>query len=182
VKQIAYNNYDRAPFRLPAARMSEFYRALALWHRLINDPAHEISMRLLPGTAGPLGRWTAASRGTLGSATFARSLGYGVIFYVFGYASAWLLLRDLAPGVSPRLMLGFPVIPLLGNLPIAFGGLGLREQVSAAVFGRFGAGAVNGTVFSLLWFLTSTLLPGLAGLLLSLAPAARAGEARKDAA
>jgi len=57
VRQIAYNNYDRAPFRLPAARMSEFYRALALWHRLINDPAYEISMRLLPGTVLFFDNW-----------------------------------------------------------------------------------------------------------------------------
>lgn len=55
--QIAYNNYDRAPFRLPPARMSEFYRALALWNRLINDPTYEISMRLLPGTALFFDNW-----------------------------------------------------------------------------------------------------------------------------
>jgi trimethyllysine dioxygenase len=57
VIQIAYNNYDRAPFKLPAARMTEFYRALALWHRLINDPAYEISMRLLPGTVLFFDNW-----------------------------------------------------------------------------------------------------------------------------
>jgi trimethyllysine dioxygenase len=57
VLQVAYNNYDRAPFRLPAARMSEFYRALALWHRLINDPTYEISMRLLPGTVLFFDNW-----------------------------------------------------------------------------------------------------------------------------
>jgi trimethyllysine dioxygenase len=57
VTQIAYNNYDRAPFRLPAARMREFYRALALWHRLINDSAYEISLRLLPGTVLFFDNW-----------------------------------------------------------------------------------------------------------------------------
>jgi trimethyllysine dioxygenase len=57
LRQIAYNNYDRAPFRLPAAQMSEFYRALALFHRLINDPAYEISMRLLPGTVLFFDNW-----------------------------------------------------------------------------------------------------------------------------
>ncbi len=138
--------------------------------------------RLLPFAARPIARWSAASGGTLGGVTFARSLGYGLVFYAFGWASAWLLLRDLAPTVSPRLMLGFPVIPLLGNLPIAFGGLGLREQVSAAVFGSFGAGAVTGTAFSLLWFLTATLLPGLAGLLLSLVPAGATATPGGDAA
>ncbi len=57
LKQIAYNNYDRAPFRLPPARMAEFYRALALFHRLINDPTYEISMRLTPGTVLFFDNW-----------------------------------------------------------------------------------------------------------------------------
>jgi len=57
LRQIAYNNYDRAPFRLPVPRMTEFYRALALFHRLINDPAYEISMRLLPGTVLFFDNW-----------------------------------------------------------------------------------------------------------------------------
>jgi trimethyllysine dioxygenase len=49
--RIAYNNYDRAPFRLPTPRMNAFYRALKLFNRMINDPANEITMRLAPGTA-----------------------------------------------------------------------------------------------------------------------------------
>jgi trimethyllysine dioxygenase len=55
--QIAYNNYDRAPFRLPRPRMTAFYRALALFNELINDPAYEISMRLAPGTALLFDNW-----------------------------------------------------------------------------------------------------------------------------
>jgi trimethyllysine dioxygenase len=55
--QIAYNNYDRAPFRLPAPRMNAFYRALKLFNELINDPAYEISMRLAPGTALLFDNW-----------------------------------------------------------------------------------------------------------------------------
>jgi len=55
--QIAYNNYDRAPFTLPRARMECFYRALKLFNRLINDPANEITMRLAPGTALLFDNW-----------------------------------------------------------------------------------------------------------------------------
>ncbi|HEX4153744.1 MAG TPA: trimethyllysine dioxygenase [Steroidobacteraceae bacterium] len=55
--QIAYNNYDRAPFSLPPPRMAAFYRALKLFNRLINDPAHEITMRLAPGTALLFDNW-----------------------------------------------------------------------------------------------------------------------------
>jgi trimethyllysine dioxygenase len=55
--QIAYNNYDRAPFSLPGARMSAFYRALKLFDGMINDPANEITMRLQPGTALLFDNW-----------------------------------------------------------------------------------------------------------------------------
>jgi len=55
--QIAYNNYDRAPFNLPNGRMGEFYRALKIFNRMINDPANEITMRLSPGTALLFDNW-----------------------------------------------------------------------------------------------------------------------------
>jgi trimethyllysine dioxygenase len=55
--QIAYNNYDRAPFILPRYRMIAFYRALTLFNQLINDPANEITMRLAPGTALLFDNW-----------------------------------------------------------------------------------------------------------------------------
>jgi len=121
------------------------------------------SARALPVLARPIARWAEVSRQLLGRGASAASFGWGAFFYVFTAAAAWLLLRDLSPGVSPRLLLGLPVIPLLGNLPVAFGGLGLREQVSVAVFAQFGVGAATGAVFSLLWFAVVTLLPGLLG-------------------
>jgi len=123
--------------------------------------------------ATPLARWSAASNGTLRSRAFLSGVAGGLFFYVFSYAAAWLLLRDLVPGASPLLYLSLPIIPLLGNLPIAFGGLGLREHVSATVFGQLGLGAAVGPVFSLLWFATATLAPGLVGLLLAPTPWAR---------
>lgn len=56
-RQVAYNNYDRAPFRLPTPRMNAFYKALRLWDRLVNDPAFEICFQLLPGTALLFDNW-----------------------------------------------------------------------------------------------------------------------------
>jgi len=56
-RQIAYNNYDRAPFRLSPARMQSFYRALALFDRLVNAAEFEITMRLAPGTALLFDNW-----------------------------------------------------------------------------------------------------------------------------
>jgi trimethyllysine dioxygenase len=57
LRQIAYNNYDRAPFSLPSARMHAFYRALKLFNGMVNDPANEITMRLGPGTALLFDNW-----------------------------------------------------------------------------------------------------------------------------
>jgi trimethyllysine dioxygenase len=55
--QIAYNNYDRAPFSLSRPRMAAFYRALKLFNQMINDSAYEITMRLAPGTVLLFDNW-----------------------------------------------------------------------------------------------------------------------------
>lgn len=124
--------------------------------------------RLVPPLSRPAARWNETSgqllRGGIGLASF----GWGAFFYVFMLATAWLLLKDLSPLASPLLLSGLPVIPLLGNLPVALGGLGLREQVSAALFARFGAGAATGAVFGLSLFVVITLLPSLLGFAASL--------------
>jgi uncharacterized membrane protein YbhN (UPF0104 family) len=148
---------------------------------LASPAAARGAARRLPLLAGAAARWGEASSAMLSSRVFASSLAWGVFFYAFVYTAAGLLLRDLAPAVSPQLLLGLPVIPLLGNLPIAFGGLGLREQVSAAVFTRFGADAATGAAFSLLWFATATLGPGLLGLVFSATPWARRSTAGEGA-
>jgi len=135
--------------------------------------AAALAGRVFPPIATPARRWGEKSQTLLAGGASAASFGWGAFFYVFMYASSWLLLAEVAPGASPRLLLGLPVIPLLGNLPVALGGLGLREQVSASVFREFGSGAAVGAVFSLLLFGVSTLIPGLVGLAISWTPWAR---------
>ncbi len=49
VAQISYNNHDRAPFRLPAETMAEFYQALRAFHAEIENPALQLRFRLQPG-------------------------------------------------------------------------------------------------------------------------------------
>jgi uncharacterized membrane protein YbhN (UPF0104 family) len=150
---------------------------------LLGSPAaSRFAGRVLPFLAGAAERWNESSRGLLRGGAGLASFAWGGFFYVFVYAAAWLLLRDVAPGVPPRILLGFPVIPLLGNLPVALGGLGLREQVSAAVFQQFGAGAANGVVFSLLLFGVSTLVPGLIGLIVASSPWGRSGAREEEVA
>jgi trimethyllysine dioxygenase len=39
ILQVSFNNYDRAPFRLADSDMTAFYRAIAAFDRLANDPA-----------------------------------------------------------------------------------------------------------------------------------------------
>jgi len=142
------------------------FTGVMLW--LLASPlAWRTAMRLLPGLVVPLQRWNDRSQGMLRSGMSGASVLWGVFFYALTYPAAWLLLRDLAPGASPLLLLGMPMLPLLGNLPVAIGGLGLREQVSAAMFHQFGAGAASGAAFSLTWFSVVTLLPGVIGLLWS---------------
>ena len=123
--------------------------------------------RWIPWLARPLGRWVELSGRMFRGGLNVSGMLWGCFFYVFMYAVGGLLLRDLAPEVSARLLVGLPVIPLLGNLPVALGGLGLREQVSAAVFGQFGAEAATGAAFSLLLFTTMTLVPALLGFVAS---------------
>ncbi|HEY6867393.1 MAG TPA: lysylphosphatidylglycerol synthase transmembrane domain-containing protein [Candidatus Eisenbacteria bacterium] len=120
--------------------------------------------RRIPRAAGRLEAWRAGATGMLRSRAFARGLVAGLFFYALNFAGASLLLDALAPGHPGALVLMFPVIILLGNLPIAFGGLGLREQVSAMAFARLGAPAAVGPVFSLLWFLVISVVPALLGL------------------
>ncbi len=140
---------------------------LALLVVLASARAARLFARLVPRFAGPLGLWQTTSRRILEPRTVLASLAGGLFFYAFNFAGAFLVLRELVPSVSPTLALAFPVIPLIGNLPVAFGGIGLREQVTATVFQEFGAQISLGPVFSLLWFLVMTLIPGLAGLLIS---------------
>jgi uncharacterized membrane protein YbhN (UPF0104 family) len=134
---------------------------------LASPPAARALARAIPPLARPLGRWSQHSGNLLARGMSPRGILWGCFFYVFMYVVGWLVLRDLAPQVSARLILGQPLIALLGNLPVAFGGLGLREQVSATLFEQFGAGAATGAAYSLLIFTVLTLAPALLGFVAS---------------
>ena len=49
IAQVSFNNYDRAPFRLPEPEMTDLYRAIAAFDRLANDPALQWQRGLRPG-------------------------------------------------------------------------------------------------------------------------------------
>ncbi|RED44161.1 trimethyllysine dioxygenase [Aestuariispira insulae] len=57
LKKITYNNYDRAPFRLENDLQDRFYRAIGLFHEMINDRAYQLRFGLRPGTVVLFDNW-----------------------------------------------------------------------------------------------------------------------------
>jgi trimethyllysine dioxygenase len=55
--QVTYNNYDRAPFRLPDAEMRAFYRALKAFEALANDARLQWRYPLRPGEVLLFDNW-----------------------------------------------------------------------------------------------------------------------------
>ena len=55
--QVSYNNHDRAPFALPAERQRAFYKALATFAQLCDEPALQYHRRLLPGSVLLFDNW-----------------------------------------------------------------------------------------------------------------------------
>jgi trimethyllysine dioxygenase len=55
--QVTFNNYDRAPFRLPDAEMREFYRALKAFEALANDARLQWRHPLRPGEVLLFDNW-----------------------------------------------------------------------------------------------------------------------------
>jgi glycosyltransferase 2 family protein len=88
----------------------------------------------------------------------------GICYYLLAYISAYYLLRSL--NVSTYMVVTLPLIVLMGNLPITISGFGLRESLGAVCFVLLGESGALGVSFSLLVFITVTLLPGLIGYLM----------------
>jgi trimethyllysine dioxygenase len=55
--QVTFNNYDRAPFRLPEPAMQAFYRALRAFERLANSPRLQWVHPLRPGEVLLFDNW-----------------------------------------------------------------------------------------------------------------------------
>lgn len=57
--QVTFNNYDRAPFRLPDAEMNAFYEALRAFETLANDHRYQWRYGLRPGEVLLFDNWRA---------------------------------------------------------------------------------------------------------------------------
>lgn len=95
-----------------------------------------------------------------------KALFYTLNYYVINYLIGVFILLSL--GVDWIAVITLPIILLLGNIPITFSGLGLRESVATLTFILLGFGGVQGFSFSLLLFVMITLLPGIIGYMLTL--------------
>ena len=84
-----------------------------------------------------------------------------ICYYLIAYISAFFLL--LALDANTLAVISLPLIVLMGNIPITISGLGLRESVATILFILLGEEGAYGFSFSILIFLTFTLLPGVFG-------------------
>uniref|UniRef100_A0A6B2L8A1 TauD/TfdA-like domain-containing protein n=1 Tax=Arcella intermedia TaxID=1963864 RepID=A0A6B2L8A1_9EUKA len=57
LKQIRFNDVDRAPPPFDEKRMEEYYRSLKVWVKMINDPENQLVLKLLPGTILMVNNW-----------------------------------------------------------------------------------------------------------------------------
>ena len=57
LRQVTFNNYDRAPFALAPDEMEEWYRAYGAFHALVSDPSSWFTKYLTPGDALIIDNW-----------------------------------------------------------------------------------------------------------------------------
>lgn len=84
-----------------------------------------------------------------------------ICYYLISYILAFFLLLSL--DVNTLMVSTFPLIVLMGNIPITISGLGLRESIATICFLLLGEKGAYGFSFSILLFFTITLLPGIFG-------------------
>jgi len=87
-----------------------------------------------------------------------------IVYYLVAYIFAYFLLRSL--DIGPLGIITLPIIILMGNVPVTISGVGLRESVGAVCFVILGMSGAEGISFSMLLFLSMTLLPGIFGYLM----------------
>lgn len=88
------------------------------------------------------------------------------LYYLVSYIMAIWILDSLS--VNTLAVVTLPLIVLMGNVPITVSGLGVRESIGFACFVCLGESGAQGLLFSLLLFITITLIPGIFGYLLTI--------------
>ncbi len=86
-----------------------------------------------------------------------------IAYYADCFGIAFLILRALNPSLPAMLIFSLPIIILLGNVPISFSGIGVREMVTSITFHAVGADPAYGASYGFLLFFMITVIPGLVG-------------------
>ena len=87
-------------------------------------------------------------------------------YYMFALILAIVILKALSASIDLRIAFIYPIIVLMGNIPITISGFGLREYVTVLCFEQLSQNPAIGFSFSILLFIFTTLIPGLAGYIL----------------
>lgn len=95
-----------------------------------------------------------------------KSVLLSILYYCICYLICFFIC--LSAGFNPIVIITFPIIILMGNIPITISGLGLRESVGSLLFIYLGDTAANGFVFAFLIFFIITGVPGIFGYILSM--------------
>lgn len=87
-------------------------------------------------------------------------------YYMIALILAVVILKALSANIDLCVAFIYPIIILLGNIPITVSGFGLREYITVLCFEKLGQNPAIGFSFSILIFIFTTLIPGLAGYIL----------------
>ena len=89
-----------------------------------------------------------------------------ICYYIVALILAVISLKALSPNVNSYTAFVYPLIVLIGNLPLTISGLGLREYVTIICFEILGENPEIGFSFSIILFVFTTLIPGFIGYML----------------
>lgn len=98
------------------------------------------------------------------------SLGFSALIWLFLSITAFFVLNALSIPSVPLLivMIAVPLMALSSQLPISFGGVGIRELVAIYLFSAIGIATEKSAVFSLIYTFVSFVVPAIIGTLLYL--------------
>lgn len=109
--------------------------------------------------------------------TYLLSLGFSALIWLFLSIVAFFILNALSiPSVSlVVLMVAVPLMALSSQLPISFGGVGIRELVAIYLFSLIGIATEKSAVFSLMYTFVILVVPAIIGAVLHFKVKAKKG-------
>ncbi len=91
------------------------------------------------------------------------------LYYTICFIIGLLTIISIDPLLNLKLVLGLPIIILLGNIPLTLSGIGTREFVATVITNSLHISNEIGFLFAFLMFIIITLVPGIIGFIINLA-------------